>query len=136
MQITANEAIQKETDTSEKLIYRTARKQKLRLQRRLGLSLLELLACVTIMSILAIALIPNVRQGTSEAKRKSCSVNTSVIEVQTAMWHRAHGKYPETAMQDIGEDPDYFPDGLPICPVEGKPYEINQNTGAVVGHEH
>ena len=104
--------------------------------RRRGLSMLELLACITIMGILAAVLVPRISVGTSDTKSGSCHVQREVIEVQAALWHRSHGSWPAAGLNDIGADRDYFPDGLPECPVDGSAYQINASTGKVIGHNH
>ena len=40
----------------------------------------------------------------------------------------------EACLSDIGADPNYFPDGLPTCPVSGQPYRLDPTTDRLVGH--
>ena len=37
---------------------------------------------------------------------------------------------------DIGTVDDYFPDGLPTCPVDGTSYTLDATTHFLVGHDH
>ena len=39
-------------------------------------------------------------------------------------------------LSDIGANSSYFPDGLPICPVDGSSYSIDTTTLRVNGHTH
>jgi hypothetical protein len=51
------------------------------------------------------------------------------------LWRRANGTWPAADLSAIGADANYFPEGLPTCPVDGAVYTIDTN-GAVVGHTH
>tara|TARA_R110002049_G_scaffold27321_2_gene94120 strand:- start:235188 stop:235544 length:357 start_codon:yes stop_codon:yes gene_type:complete len=104
--------------------------------RRSGLSLLELLAALTILGVLAAALVPRLSVSTSETKSGSCAINRRVIEIQTALWHRDHGSWPSASLADIGGDRGYFPDGVPICPIDQSDYQIDTSSGQVIGHRH
>lgn len=103
---------------------------------RLGLSLLELLATLVIMGVLASVVIPRLSNGVVRAKGGSCTVNAGVIEVQVALWKRAKGSWPNASLKDIGSDPEYFPDGLPTCPVDNSAYQIDAATGRLMLHKH
>ena len=37
---------------------------------------------------------------------------------------------------DIAADPDYFPNGLPACPVDGSSYKLDGGTKRVKDHNH
>ena len=101
-----------------------------------GFSLLELLAVVTIMGILAVIVIPRFASQSLDAKQKACSVNRGNIEVQCQLWLRQKGDSPAANLGDVGADSGYFPEGLPTCPVDGSSYSIDTTTLRVVGHAH
>ncbi|GIW92726.1 MAG: hypothetical protein KatS3mg110_0767 [Pirellulaceae bacterium] len=103
--------------------------------RRGGLSLLELLAVVVILGILAGLIVPRFGKQSLQAKRDACQVHKGEIEVQAILWYKATGRWPAGDLSDIGSDPGYFPDGLPVCPVDGSRYRLDSN-GRVVGHDH
>ncbi|WP_167546794.1 prepilin-type N-terminal cleavage/methylation domain-containing protein [Stieleria maiorica] len=104
--------------------------------RRRGLSLLELLAALAIMGVIAVAIVPRISGGAREASDSSCQLRKAVIEVQVSLWRREVGRWPARDLSDIGANVRYFPDGLPRCPVDGTRYEIDQSTGRVNGHHH
>jgi len=58
------------------------------------------------------------------------------IEIQAELWRHNTGSWPASNLATIGADVNYFPEGLPICPVDGTPYTIDPLTGLVVGHNH
>jgi prepilin-type N-terminal cleavage/methylation domain-containing protein len=103
---------------------------------RPAFSLLELLAAVTILAIVAAYVILRVGNFQTSARRNACFTNQGEIELQTKLWQRNHGSYPMTNLSNIGGDATYFPDGLPTCPVDGSAYTIDTTTGLVVGHTH
>lgn len=100
------------------------------------MSLLELLAAVTITGVLAVVIVPRLGTGASVAKTNSCHVNREVINVQCALWRRSNGNYPASNLSDVGSDANFFPEGLPTCPVDGSGYQIDSSTGLVIGHSH
>lgn len=103
---------------------------------RRGMSLLELLAIVTIIGTVAAIVVPRINFGAKESQSAGCHVNTHMIEVQTSLWRRENGSWPTSTLSNIGADAGYFPDGLPICPLDGSAYQIDPSTGRVVGHVH
>jgi prepilin-type N-terminal cleavage/methylation domain-containing protein len=104
--------------------------------RRAGLSLLELVAAITILGILASLVLPRFGASTARAKREMCHTNKLNIEVQTQLWFRSQNAWPSADLSDVGADPRFFPEAIPVCPVDGSAYTIDSATGRVVGHEH
>jgi prepilin-type N-terminal cleavage/methylation domain-containing protein len=101
---------------------------------RTAFSLLELLAVVTILGIIAALMLPRVIGGTDVAKEKTCAHNRTEINITVERYYLHTNGWPATNLSDIGADPDYFPDGLPTCPVSGAAYRIDGSTHRVVGH--
>ncbi|GAB5405529.1 MAG: hypothetical protein Aurels2KO_37600 [Aureliella sp.] len=102
---------------------------------RSGMSLLELLACVSILAVLAAALVPRLSGGASHARARACEVQREVIEVQSALWKRKTGKWPASDLSDVSADRSFFPEGALACPVDGEAYKIDA-AGKVIGHNH
>ena len=100
-------------------------------------SLLELMAALAILAILAVSIIPRGGAKIATAKKNACYVNKGEIELQVKLWRRNNsGAYPAANLSDIGANTNYFPQGLPVCPVDGTAYTINTTTGLVSGHTH
>ena len=104
--------------------------------KRLGLSLLELLGAITILAILVMIIVPRFGDQAMTAKKRACSVNKGNIEVQSQLWYRTKGTWPATGLADIGANQTYFPEGLPVCPVDGSVYQLDATTHRVSGHNH
>lgn len=102
---------------------------------RRAFSLVELLAVVAILGLLAVMALPRTESAHTSGAKAACFVNRSEIEVQSLLWRRVNGTLPATSLADIGADPDYFPEGLPTCPVDGSAYTIDAG-GRVIGHSH
>ena len=102
----------------------------------LGFTIIELLAVLTILGVLAVALIPRATSHVDEAKREACFMHQGEIELQAQLWRRNQGSFPAASLSDIGADTAYFPEGLPTCPVDGSTYTIDTTTGYVTGHNH
>ena len=101
-----------------------------------GMSLIELLAVVTIMGILALLVVPRFATQSVNAKKQGCAVNKGNIEVQCQLWLRQKNAAPTSTLSDIGANRNYFPEGLPTCPVDGSAYTMNTTTLRVNGHAH
>lgn len=103
---------------------------------RFGFSLLELLATVTLMGIVMAIVVPRFSNQSRMTRINACHVQRGNIEVQAELWYRQYRKWPARNLKDIGQNDHYFPDGLPVCPVDGSHYRIDRRTGHVEGHDH
>ena len=103
-----------------------------------GLTLVELMAIVAIIGVLAGLVIPRITADSSSAKKNACYVIKGDIEVQVQRFYRNEGSWPATSLADMAPPGtyEYFPDGLPVCPVDGSSYAIDASTHEVVGHTH
>lgn len=104
---------------------------------RRGFSLLELVAVVTLLGI--IAAVTMVRLNSSDKdniKKTACEVNKGEINLQTRLWRRSKGTWPANDLSDIRADARFFPKGVPTCPVDGSAYTLNGTTHEVTGHTH
>src|SRR5262245_22844239 len=111
--------------------------KELRMRRvHAGVSLLEVLAGVTLLGILALIIIPRFTNQATNAKRNACFVNKNNIEVQCQLCLRQKNAFPASNLSDIGASNTYFPEGLPVCPVDGSAYTVNTSTQRVNGHTH
>ena len=101
-----------------------------------GFSLLELLAVVTILGIIAALIVPRVTSSSAASAEKACYHNRATINRQVELFYNFEGAWPANNLSDIGADIDYFPQGVPMCPVDGQPYVLDATTHRVVGHSN
>jgi general secretion pathway protein G len=101
---------------------------------RPAFSLLELLMVVTILGIIAAMVLPRVVVSTEVTKEKTCHHSRAEINITVERYYLHTGTWPANDLSDIGVDPDYFPDGIPTCPVTGQAYRLDPTTHRVVGH--
>jgi general secretion pathway protein G len=104
---------------------------KVRNGKRNGFSLMELLAVVTILGIIAAIIVPRVTVSSDTAKQKVNSHNKATINAAVERWYIETGAWPANDLSDIGADTDYFPDGIPTNPVSGAAYSLNAATHRV-----
>jgi prepilin-type N-terminal cleavage/methylation domain-containing protein len=101
---------------------------------RAGFSLLELLAVVTILGIIAALIVPRIQSGADRTKESTCLHNRAEINITVERYYLHNNAWPANDLSDIGADTDYFPDGLPTCPSTGAAYRLDPATHRVVGH--
>jgi len=93
-----------------------------------GFSLLELLAVVTILGIIAVVVIPHISVSSTKAKQEADRQNKSEINASVERWYFENGSWPKDDLSDIGADTNYFPGGLPTNPTSGAAYTLNSST--------
>jgi general secretion pathway protein G len=101
---------------------------------RTAFSLMELLAVVTILGVIAALVLPRVIKGTDVTKVKTCVHNRAEINITVERYYLHKGFWPANDLSDIGGDDQYFPDGLPPCPFSGAAYRLDPTTHRVIGH--
>jgi general secretion pathway protein G len=105
--------------------------KKVTYRKRAAFSLMELLAVVTILGIIAAIIVPRVTVSSDTAKQKVNSHNKATINAAVERWYIEKGTWPANNLSDIGADTNYFPDGIPTNPVNATPYTLNATTHRV-----
>jgi general secretion pathway protein G len=100
-------------------------------KKRAGFSLMELLAVVTILGIIAAIIVPRVTVSSDTAKAKVNAHNKATINSAVERWYVEKGTWPTVNLSDIGADVNYFPDGVPTNPVNNAAYTLNATTHRV-----
>jgi general secretion pathway protein G len=99
--------------------------------KRSAFSLMELLAVVTILGIIAAIIVPRVAVSSDTAKTKVNSHNKATINAAVERWYIEKGTWPANNLSDIGADLNYFPDGIPTNPTNATAYTLNAATHRV-----
>ena len=99
--------------------------------RRAGFSLLELLAVVTILGIIAAIIVPRVAVSSATAKTKVRDHHKSTINAAVEQYYVDTSTWPAADLSDIGANANYFPQGIPTNPVDGSTYSLNATTHRV-----
>jgi prepilin-type N-terminal cleavage/methylation domain-containing protein len=101
---------------------------------RSAFSLLELLAVITILGIMALVVIPRIGFSSAAAKENACFQNKAEINaaVERYMFNSSNGALP--ANINALNNATYFPDGIPVCPVSGSSYALDNTTKRVRQH--
>jgi prepilin-type N-terminal cleavage/methylation domain-containing protein len=99
---------------------------------RSAFSLLELLAVVVILGVIALVVIPRINFSSTTAKENSCFQNKAEINAAVERYKFENGSLPNNLNKL--DDPAYFPEGIPRCPVSGEKYKLLNPTQRVDGH--
>jgi general secretion pathway protein G len=105
---------------------------KFKHRKRSGFSLMELLAVVTILGIIAAIIVPRVTVSSDTAKQKVDAHNKATINAAVERFYIETGAWPAADLSDIGADTDYFPDGIPTNPVSGAAYALDATSHRVL----
>lgn len=96
---------------------------------RKAFSLLELLAVVVILGILAAAIVPRVMVSSQDARTSVHEHNMGSINAAVERYYIDNGSFP-SAIADL--TPDYLPDGIPDVPTNSaQSYALDANHRAV-----
>ena len=106
--------------------------QRVRNNRRSAFSLLELLAVVTILAVIAAVVIPRISSSKLAAQEEVNKQNIAEINAAVERWYFEKGSYPNLNLSDISADVTYFPEGIPVNPVDGKKYKLDSKTHRVI----
>jgi len=98
--------------------------------KRRGFSLLELLAVVTILGIIAVVVIPRISVSAGTAKTNAHKQNVAELNSAIERYYFNTGTWPSANMTELNSA-DYFPDGLPTNPLTGAAYAMNTTTHRV-----
>jgi prepilin-type N-terminal cleavage/methylation domain-containing protein len=104
------------------------------MRTRKGFTLVELLVVVLILGALAAIAVPRIIGGATNARINACKTNVDLINSQIELYYANSGAWPGTLVT-LTTDPNYFPDGTPVCPF-GTPYSYNTITHRVSEHTH
>jgi len=86
--------------------------------KRKAFSLLELLAVVVILGIIAAIVVPRVTSSSDLAKQKVNAHNKGTINAAVERYQVNTGSWPSTDLNEMDVD-TYFPDGIPVSPYDG-----------------
>ena len=111
----------------ESLLMRTNKRN------RRGFSLLELLAVVTILGIIAAMVIPRISTSSDTAKANVHAQNKAEINAAVERYYVNVGSWPSADLNEMlpVTSYDYFPNGLPANPLGGAAYTISTTTHRV-----
>lgn len=98
---------------------------------RRGITLVELVAILTIVGIIAAIIVPQVSVSQDTAQQKANAHNKAVINATVERWYIDKGTWPADDLTDIGADNRYFTSGVPRNPIDNSAYKLDSKTHRV-----
>ncbi len=106
-----------------------------KIMKRSGFTIIEVMLVVLLISILAAIVIPRFKVGTIMARVQSCEMNRAIINKQVEAYYFTESTWPLDSLSDIKTNTNYFPDGIPTCPVDNTSYELKSSpVHRITGH--
>lgn len=103
------------------------------MNKRKGFTLMEVIFTVVIVSVLAAFILPRIIYNMSTSIERSCFQDVQRVNQQVELWNTLKGAWPQLDLNDIAQDPQFFPDGVPACPVTDAAYFLD-DTHRIVAH--
>ena len=100
----------------------------------MGFTLLEMLAVITLLGILATVVLPRIGVAGSTAKQKVCLQYRADLNNAVEKYFLKNGKQAASVDDLVPEA--YYGAQIPACPVDGASYALDPETGRVSGHAH
>jgi prepilin-type N-terminal cleavage/methylation domain-containing protein len=94
------------------------------MKKQHGFTILEVMLVVILISILAAIVIPRFTVSTKRAKVQACEMNRAIINKQVESYYFLEATWPIDSLSDIRTNSNYFPDGIPTCPVDQTSYSL------------
>ncbi len=100
-------------------------------KRSTGFSLMEIMVALAIVALMATVASHQYFTAVRDAKKNTSDLVQADIEMQVERFYRDHGRYPNRYLSDIGRMSNYFPDGVPRCPIDNRAFGIDISNGKV-----
>jgi prepilin-type N-terminal cleavage/methylation domain-containing protein len=99
---------------------------------RNAFSIIEMIVALVIMVILTTATIAYVRQPRARVSDQACQLGKSELQLRVDEYLRINGRLPSANLRELVTRSS----PLPVCPVNGQPYQLDQATGILRAHVH
>lgn len=102
---------------------------------RNGLTLLEVVLAMVILTVVTLAVAGFVRQPSERVQSSACNLRVRQLNVHIKQYRSDYQTLPSVDLRELA-DGRYLGEVLPVCPVDGRGYSLDRRVGAVVDHNH
>jgi type II secretory pathway pseudopilin PulG len=95
---------------------------------RSGISVMEILGAAVVLGIITAIVVPRLAASRDQANRKAHEEYKLQIDDAVERFYINENRWPANDLADIGADSNYFPTGVPLNPMSGRPYVLDPVT--------
>jgi len=97
-----------------------------------GFNVLEIILVIALVAAIVVIVVPRFQRANFLSRQNTCFSNVKRVDKQVELWQSMRGSLPATIAL-IAADPGFFPEGIPVCPVSGDGYFLDDRF-RVAGH--
>ncbi|MEZ6136222.1 MAG: prepilin-type N-terminal cleavage/methylation domain-containing protein [Pirellulaceae bacterium] len=101
--------------------------------QRPGFSLVEVMLALVILTVVAVSVLKYTRQPGERVKQQACDLQIGQLQVLVEQYRADYRRLPSRDMQELSAH-RYLGETLPVCPVDGRAFELNLANGQIVAH--
>ena len=102
---------------------------------RSAMTLVEIVLVSVLLTAIAVTILAFTRQPGERVKSSACDLNAGRLQVLVEQYRLDYGRLPSSNLNELLQ-PRYLGEPLPVCPVDGRVYNLNPQTGEIIPHVH
>ena len=103
--------------------------------RRHGLTLLEIMLAMVILTVMVAIVATYITQPSGRVKREACNLRSQQLQLLARQYQADYGTLPRRDMRELS-DTRYLGEAIPSCPVDNRSYALDRRSGQVIAHNH
>lgn len=102
---------------------------------RLGMTIVEVVLGVLMITVMAVLVLNYARLPGERVKTRACELHVNRLQTLIQQYRLDYGQFPSSNMSELAVD-RYLGEAVPVCPIDGRPYYLERQSGQVLAHGH